>query len=793
MLIKRLSIFWGISVLVSLLAPVSPCSGTTDTYLNKYDLPVVIKVPYYKTEESKPEFIDITLEPGDLYEGHKGRNGHVYKKYGLMPDIMEKYTGKFEESQNVHKKDIRAALDAEYAGFLEGMSAETMPEDWVNEQKEKYDSYVGLIQRMIEINTNLITTTSDEIMINFLQKKVDKYVSDYISATNIQGRVNDLIAPENDPDNDGINNRTEFYRGSNPWMEDYITAYPRIVKITPDGNTVATGCFYIVNVLQTNITVKLENVLNRTGEPKYFLKFVKEQNSVITNVFNIDACSTNRVYLLVNALNFPKFFYEAYKISVCFTNKCYSEIKLYTPGDYSKKLKKPIDLRPKNGTKFEKLEKLSVCWKDDENDTNENNYVRIEYKPQFISIDHGIYAPTYDVVKKSVSYDIHETPYGISIWRVRKKDAFSNPVNSDWNWFAVGREIAPEKIKGTGSDEASAFGYYGAEVIIATVGKKYDLPIQMHSTSNSHFLKPLLENQEVYFKTNGAADPNCFHVMGVFEKTGVYSNTWLNINKKGETNEHLYVFIVRNSPKDRNVRSFYYLEDKTITHDLFVNVPFEYKERQFFETLSKKEDLIWDDDLKMEFGEVLPEGLTVSRTEDGEDLEIKGVPSTAGTFKIDLAFSNGKRHAKEQHVFRIKDIGEPPFEFEKRLYVPRKKEKLTSSVHSEKKNMVNHYSYVGIDFRYPIYCEANPRYNWTDEYWRFVRDVKIEVIGDPAPGLKVGDIPFCTNFVTNAETTALGFFGKPTQAGVFTNMVVLAEKDLVVTNKHIFSIKQDLD
>ncbi len=76
-----------------------------------------------------------------------------------------------------------------------------------------------------------------------------------------------------------------------------------------------------------------------------------------------------------------------------------------------------------------------------------------------------------------------------------------------------------------------------------------------------------------------------------------------------------------------------------------------------------------------------------------------------------------------------------------------------------------------------------------ENYWRFVRDIKIEVIGDPAPGLKVGDIPFCTNFVTKAETTALGFFGKPTQAGKFTNMVLLVEKDLVITNKHIFFIR----
>ncbi len=89
----------------------------------------------------------------------------------------------------------------------------------------------------------------------------------------------------------------------------------------------------------------------------------------------------------------------------------------------------------------------------------------------------------------------------------------------------------------------------------------------------------------------------------------------------------------------------------------------------------------------MDFSEALPEGLSVSRTEDGEDLEIKGVPSTTGTFEIDLAFSNGKRHAKEQHVFRIKDIGEPPFEFEKKIFVPKKKEKRTNFLIVEGKKL----------------------------------------------------------------------------------------------------------
>ncbi len=784
-------------IIIALVITTMPvCLSAVSSYINEYNVPVGIRVPYYNGKNPIAKHIDIVLQPGDLYKGKAGKNGYVYEQYGLMPRLAEELIKNNSTNVIVSWGLDRRSEDEEYNNFINGLTSENMPDWWITSYKDKYFKERAGAEKEMEKNADK-TNSANLYYANLeLQKKYyGQAVRLYSFLTNVQNRIDDLSDPNSDPDKDGLDNRTEYYSGSNPWKESGIVCFPKYLQIIPDGGQMVTGCFYIANRSQSNLFCDFENEFISRQDNRYRPYLFDERGKSVDRGMNVPGQSTNKVFCLIKEEFFPRCFYGSYNISISVTNNPIGTINIYTPGNYSHPLQKPTNLSPKAGYCIEPGERVLCSWKDEWNNKNQPNQTPNDYKLQVIGLKKRFPLSFSIEEKKPIllidkdDWLYHRPEPGNYIWRVNKQTRFSNPVSSDWSWFNIGREVAPQKARVYGSDEARVFGRNEARVITATVGEKYDLPIQMHSASNSRFLKPLLKNQEVYYKTNF----NSFYVAGVFEKTGVYSNMWLNINKKSGTNEHLYVFIVRNPSEDKNVRSFYYLEDKTIVHELFVNVPFEYKERQFFETFSKKKDLIWNGDLKMEFGEALPEGLSVSRTEDGEDLEIKGIPSTAGTFKIDLAFSNGKRHAKEQHVFRIKDIGEPPFEFEKRLYVPKKKRKRTDFLIVEGKNIVNHYSYVGIDFKYPIYCETYPRYNWVDDYWRFVRDVKIKVIGDPAPGLKVGDIPFCTNFVTNAETTALGFFGKPTQAGKFTNMVVLAEKDLVITNEHIFSIKQDLD
>ena len=791
------------TIFVAMLTLAALGGVSTNTYLNEYALPVVIQVPYYKTKDSAPELIDITLKPGDLYEGCEGRNGYVYEKYGLMPGIMEEYTGKFEKNPVVYSKEERALWDAEYAEYQKGLLAETMPENWVEENKEKYKDAVASIQRMIELKTNLIANSNDEGSIFVLQREVEDYVSEYNSITNIQDRINDLTSPESDPDHDGLNNRTEFCRGSNPWLEDYITAYPKIVQIVPDKNTVATGVFYVVNTLQTNITIELRNILNRIKEPKYFLNFAIDGTSELTNAFTIGSCSTNKIYVLLNALNFPPNLGYDYFIRVCDTNKCYSVIKLYTPGDYSKKLQKPTGLNPANGTRYEKLEKLCLGWQDDENNETDKNYVRTQYKPQIVGVNHDLYLFTRPVVQKSVSYDISvKNPDGIHIWRVNKQDVFSDPVSSDWSWFSVGREIAPEKGKASAYDQAWISHNGQTRFVYAFAEKPYDLPMGSYQArESSRFLEPLMKNQILY-RTNES-----FRIKGVFSKPGVYTNTWLDISSDGKTNDIRQYFIVRNPAEKKNVRSYYYLKDKTIVHELFVNVPFQYKERQFFENFSKTEDLVWDKNLTMQFDTSLPKGLNLKKTEDGEDLEIMGVPLKAGDFKTCLVFSNGKSEVKEKHIFKIKDIGEPCLEPEKKFKTMYKK--FSSSCVTRNRG-VFHSSYVGLPMTYCFYRELKER---PHDYIYYISNCTVKVIGKLPEGIVVTNLPLTAEegynkplpeenspfrkmfdkFYRDRDKVWYGFTGTPIEAGTFTNLLVFTEPGNVFTNRHIFIIKKDLD
>ena len=741
-------------------------------YLNEYSVPVGVNVPYYPEGSLVPKRIDIVLQPGDLYKGNIGKNGFIYEQYGLMPKIAENLINNNSTNVVVSWSLNKGKNEEEYEKYIDGLAATNMPDWWIKKYQSIYSRNV--------------------------QEAQTYSISAYSFLTNIHDRINELTDPDSDPDGDSFSNRTEFYCGSNPWRENDVIAFPRFVRIVPEGGTMATGVFHIVNHSKSNLFCSFENALIRSKEKRYRPYLFDNKGKSIDAGIEVSGESTNKIYCLIKDKFFPRRFDDCYQISVSVTNSLIGEIQFYTPGNYSHPLTKPTNLTPKAGSCIEPGEKLRCSWRDEGNRDISWYQIVNKYQIQVLGLNNKFPKSTYIEEKKPIllmderDWIYNRPEPGNYIWRVNKQNQFSDPISSEWSWFNVGREVAPQKAKGRGSDQARIEGRNGAEVVFAVTGKEYDLGIGPGNASRkSHFLRPLQKNQKVYYQTNGWRDPDCFHISGVFEKTGVYTNTWFSISSEGKTNNSLYVFVVRNPSNEKNVRSFYYLEDKTITHDLFVNVPFEYKERKFFETFLKKDDLIWDKDLKMEFSDALPKGLSVNRTKEGDDLEIKGVPLEEGVFKLDLVFSNARRQVKEKHVFRIKDIGEPAFEIENRLQGP--KEKRTGFYIEDGKNTIVHTSYVGIDFKYPVYCETYPRYNWLEDYWRFVKNVKIGFIGDVPPGLTVGDIPFCTNYSTKAETTAVGFIGEPSLAGRFTNFVVLAEKDFVVTNKHVFVIKKDLD
>ncbi|MBQ7554864.1 hypothetical protein IJS98_00205 [bacterium] len=568
-------------------------------------------------------------------------------------------------------------MNKEYEKHLEELKSEKMPKDWVELYREEIPGKLDYFERTIK---NYLEWQAKG---SYVERELKKARSDLAFYQSIRHRTDDLEDPASDPDQDGLDNRTEYARGTHPLLKDYVSAYPKYYEVVYDHSPVVTGTFYLVNTFNKSVTVDWDNLLSRFSD--FYKLNISINGQPAPEIINLPPASTNRLDCFFNAEAFPRFFDEAYKIDFFditneFDNAQFS-VRFHTYEDNSRPLISPKIVKPENGSLYSCNDEIAFSWEEPEGkamkkDRNE----RMHYKLQFIDPfgvkgERDVSKSGNAFVKRHQNFKANELEPGTYFWRANKQDRFHAPVSSDWGWLAIGREIAPEKPKGKGSDQACVQGHNGAEVVFATVGKKYDLPIQMRSNLNSHFLKSLLENQEVFFQSNGAYNPNCFHIKGVFEKAGVHTNIWLNINSKGETNEVTFIFLVHNPSEEKNVRSFYHLPDKTIVHELFVNVPFEYKERKFFEAFSKKDDLIWDENLKMEFSEALPEGLSVNLIEKGEDLEVKGIPLTAGIFKIDLVFSNGTRQLEERHVFKIKDIGEPPFEFEKKIYIPRKKEK----------------------------------------------------------------------------------------------------------------------
>ena len=768
----------------------------SDSYLNSHKIPVAIKtsgwIPFFGDDSESM----IVLQEGDLYD-----DGYVYEKYGLIDGITKEFAEQNIKPSRTPYKEINKQLEEECDEFQAAIDNKTLPDNWKCYYRGSYENQCAKLLQKIDILKSS-RQSNDEKKTKHLKAEYAFYTNRF-SDPKIFEKISD---PDFDMDKDGLSNLEEFYSDSDPMVKNSVAIYPTRVKLIADGSAVCTGVFYVANLTATNISFHLENNY-RSSDDRYAPKIVPvdakfglSKNGLM--FINMPPASKQKFLYLLDSKYLPYCFSTSYGVTACFNNNStwsddyIGHINFYMFGNKGHEITKATDLHPKSGSKLQQDNSLYFRWRSGEKNVSIKRAYEIRYVIQFynvnkkMSFDYFCFTNTWFAPEKN---DLNTFSPGLYFWRVIKQDAFSAPFCTDWNWFAVGREATCEKPKKRYGDQAHIGGYNGAEVIFATVGERYDLPIHFKSTSNSRFLKPLPPDQEVYYKTSEAEDPNRFHITGVFEKTGVYSNIWLNIGIDGKTNEYPYIFIVRNPSTEKNVRSFYYLNEKTVVHELFVNVLFKFKERLFFEALSKKDDLIWDENLKIDFGKALPEGLTAKRSGNGDDLEIKGVPSVAGVFKVDLVFSNSNRSVEERHVFRIKDIGEPPFEFERKIFIPKKKKKRTSSVFTEEKNMVNHYSYVGIDFEYPVYVEAYPRYTWPEDYWRFAKSTKIEIIGDPAPGLKVGNVPFCTNYGTKAKVATLGFFGKPTQAGKFTNTVVLAEKDLVITNMHIFSIKQDLD
>ena len=803
--------------IITLVCAILPiCLLADSSITNMYSAPIGIKVPYYRGINPIPRNIIIVLQPGDFYKGKIGKNGYIYEQYGLMPGIAEKLIQNNSTNVIVSYSLDRTKEDESYKKFVAGLTSSSMPDWWVTECQERYFKEIREAERALEDNSKKIRSTISLYDDKKLYKKYyNQALHSYSFLTNIQNRINELSATNSDPDKDGLDNVTEYYCGSNPWKESGIVSYPKYLQLIPDGSPMVTGCFYIANRSPSNLFCKFDNALIRIQDGRYRPFLFDEYGKSIDGGMDVPGQSTNKVFCLIKDEYFPRCFYGGYDISISVTNNLIGEIILYTPGNYSHPLKQPINLLPQAGYRVEPGERILCNWEDEWDkkwDNKSRDYLNYQipndYQLQVIGLQKK-FPLTLHIEEKKPILLIEKDDWlnfviepGIYLWRVNKQTCFSNPISSEWSWFSIGREVAPEKGKALGNDNAWK-NYYGQVIFVYAFAKKpYDLPMGSYQArESSRFLEPLMKNQILY-RTNES-----FRIKGVFSKPGVYTNTWLDISSDGKTNDIRQYFIVRNPAEKKNVRSYYYLKDKTIVHELFVNVPFQYKERQFFENFSKTEDLVWDKNLTMQFDTSLPKGLNLKKTEDGEDLEIMGVPLKAGDFKTCLVFSNGKSEVKEKHIFKIKDIGEPCLEPEKKFKTMYKK--FSSSCVTRNRG-VFHSSYVGLPMTYCFYRELKER---PHDYIYYISNCTVKVIGKLPEGIVVTNLPLTAEeeysnfmpeenspfrkmfdkFYRDRDKVWYGFTGTPIEAGTFTNLLVFTEPGNVFTNRHIFIIKKDLD
>ena len=655
-------------------------------FLNNYEVPVLIKVPYYEKGASKPRPYELILQPGDLYKSRSGKNGLVYEKYGLIEKTFSEFINKERPAPAVKALDIRDKINKRYEKYLEGLKSEKMPEDWVKEHRFWFSNEVKNIDYKIkdQIEWNKNGDQGEERL-----KRLERSKAFFES---IRSRIDDLEDPSSDPDKDGLDNRTEFARGTNPYLKDYVSAYPMYYEVVYDYSPMVTGTFYLVNSFNKPVKVNWGNGLNRSSD-FYKLNINYNGQPIPQKSVTLPPASTNRLDCFFNAEAFPRFFDEAYRINFDdVTNEygnTYLTVGFHTYEDNSQPLTSPDIAKPDKGFMFSRKDEVTFRWTEPEGKEMINDrHERIGYKLQFIDPfgkngERDVSPGGNSTVKKHQNFKADELNPGTYFWRVNKQDRFHAPVSSFWSWFAVGREIdVPPKI-----DEDyyryrdRTDGYYcnDATIIFAVTGKEYKMIMGYRATKDSRFLLPLMKNnQEVYCEENSKTSDFTWYVKGKFDSPGLYTNIWLNFRSSGLTNVCPTYFIVRNPASQKDSRTYYDSESKSVVHELFKNVSFSFKEKIYFNSLAKKEGLEWGDAIKKEIDPPLPEGLKAEDTEDG-DWEIKGFPTVSGVFTNAFIFSSGENTASETHIFRIKDIGEPIPEVEKTLKTrfdePRRKKR----------------------------------------------------------------------------------------------------------------------
>ena len=236
----------------------------TCDYTNMCPKAIMLTVPYFSSNKSE-QSLDLILNYGDLYHNRGSINGYVCEKYGLMPNIATNAMAKNDNDIPLMLKYSKAEIDKQFLLWKNSLYADNMPQWWIDKNLRKYKfllkSLNSNLRKYNELNNEAVNDYSEYAAKEL--KRVSGEIQYESSLTNItEADIEKLYDPNIDIDGDGLNNREEYYCGSNPLLKEGFAIMPKILEIIPDGSFVVTGKFSVLNLSSTNLTLMLRSSIN---------------------------------------------------------------------------------------------------------------------------------------------------------------------------------------------------------------------------------------------------------------------------------------------------------------------------------------------------------------------------------------------------------------------------------------------------------------------------------------------------------------------------------------------------
>lgn len=700
---------------------------TKNDFQNDYKLPVVIDVPNYEDVKKGYEIQEQILQPGDYYQSGKDENGYVFKQYGLMPGLA----------------------------------------------------------------TNKMLLENAKIP-NYFQALNDSRQKEYQTLKN---GINAII------------------------ISNCVSMAPKLMEVIYTPNLITSNVFFVSNLTDTNVLYTL--VVSKRGPKIVFLDtaFNCKEN---TYFLTLKAKQKAKFYLLFNPSELPNFVEGSrFDISLyigyyyphdhMFGNLKVGEIMPFIKNENYKTPKSPAIISPQNGSRFKSLEDVKFKFKSDIKNKlryiaqpwGEGERIDLDCKLYNInsndSIDLNLVAPylhdmsaEFAALKKYNKINDDDEFFFIKnrnaspgnyIWRVTKQSFDDRTVVSDWGWLSVGEKISKAKEQPPkGESFVKNIGHYSKKYNLSCYVEEYTKGIALEgnnmslaSLSNAYFAFLLPKGIKLEPKKYGG------YLTGVPEEVGRFTNYWIGINRNSFCNVETqkYIFVVHNDQNKIVSRSLYHLNKGAIIHDLTVNVPFNFKAKEYYDEFYKKGGLEFDAKTETKFQSSLPLGLSEERKADG-DLAIIGTPKEGGIFTNVLVISSNDSSIEQKHIFRIQDIGEPPAQ--KKI---RKQDSIENDWYDQSR-IIYHNCYIGIE---TYYCLAN------DVFWykpkEFTKEFQYELLNELPKGLKIAMHEPDKRYDYYKLPPLISICGEPQEEGVFTTVIKYIENGHEFERKHIFRIRKE--